>query len=70
MVIHFFNLVTLTLKFDLLLNTFYSRGLYFRVNSREHRDAKIKSSPIISIIMIKEEDMTNRENKVSCINLG
>ena len=28
------------------LSTFYSRGIIFRVNSREYRDAKIKSSPI------------------------
>ena len=49
---------------------FYWRGLYFRVNSREHRDAKIKSSPIISYATIKEEYMTNRENKVSWINIG
>ena len=28
-------------------------------------DAKIKSSPIISYVRIIEEDMTNRENKIS-----
>ena len=44
--------------------------LYFRVNSREHRDAKIKSSPIISNVRNIEEYMTNRENKVSWIHLG
>ena len=49
----------------ILLNTFYSRGLYFRVNSQEYRGVKIKSSPIISYVRIIEEDMTYRENKVS-----
>ena len=43
-----------------LKNTFYSRGLYFPVNSREQRDAKIKSSPIICNVRIIEEDMTSR----------
>ena len=42
----------------------------FRLNSREHRDARIKSSPIISNERNIEEYMTNRENKVSWINLG
>ena len=37
----------ISLCYSVLWNTFYSRGLYFRVNSREHRDVKIKSSPII-----------------------
>ena len=46
-------------------NCMYCKRLYFRVNLREHRDAKIKSSPIISIIRNIEEDMANRENKVS-----
>ena len=36
---------------------FYSLVLYFRVNSRENRAAKI-----ISIIRIIEENMKNREN--------
>ena len=44
---------------------FIREDFIFRVNSREHRHAKIKSSPIISIIRIIKEDMTNRENKVS-----
>ena len=30
----------------LLLNSFYSLGLYFRINSQEHRNTEIKSSPI------------------------
>ena len=42
-----------------------SRVLYFRVNSRERSDAKIKSSPIISDVSIKEQNITYRENKVS-----
>ena len=46
-------------------HTYYSRGLYFRVNSREHTDAKIKSSLIISNVWVTEEDMKIRENKVS-----
>ena len=29
-------------------NFFYSRGLYFRINSQKYRDAKIKCEPIIS----------------------
>ena len=55
-------------KSDLLRITaklFYSGGLYFRVNSREHIDAKIKSSPIICNGRIIEEYMTSRENKVT-----
>ena len=53
----------------ILQNTFCLRGLYFRVNSREHRNAKIKSLPIISNVKNIEEYMKNHENKVSCINL-
>ena len=49
----------------ILLHTFYLRGLYFRVNWREHRDTKIKSSPIISNIRRKEQDRQNFKNKVS-----
>ena len=37
----------------------------FRVNSQEHRDVKIKSSPIICNVRIIEKDMTSHENKVS-----
>ena len=37
----------------------------FRVNSREHTDAKIKSSLIISNVRVIEEDMKIHENKVS-----
>ena len=44
---------------------FIRKGLYFRVNSREHRDAKIKSLPIICNVRIIEEDMTSRKNEVS-----
>ena len=48
----------------------YLRGLYFRVNSRGHHDAKIKSSPIISNIRIIAQDLKIRENKVSWICQG
>ena len=50
--------------------TLYSRILYFRVNSRKHCDAKIKSSPIISNKRIIEQGMANRVNKVSWIYPG
>ena len=64
----FVYLLTLTQRlFWIPQNTFYSGGLYFRVNSRKHGDAKIKPSPIISNERIKEQDTTNRENKVSWI---
>ena len=46
---------------------FFSRGLYFRINSQKHGDANIKSSPIISREWIIEQYMTNRENKVPWI---
>ena len=49
----------------LLHNTFYSRGPYFRVNSREYRDAKIMSSPIIIYVKNVEENTANHKNKVS-----
>ena len=55
------------IQFLITVKHVYSRGLYFRVISREHRDAKIKSSPIISNIMTIEEDMKKRENKISCL---
>ena len=48
----------------ILYNTFHSRGLYFRVNSRETSDAKIKSWLIISYVGIIEQEMTNRKSKV------
>ena len=43
----------------------YSLGLYFCLNSRERRDTKIKSSPIISNVRIIEDYMTNCKNTVS-----
>ena len=38
---------TLYETFENYVENFNLRGLYFRVNSREHIDAKINSSPII-----------------------
>ena len=52
------------------VNTFYSRRLNFRINSREHRDAKIKSLPIISNVSVIEQDLTNCENVVSWKHAG
>ena len=46
---------------QLLWNTFYSRWLYLRVNSREHRDAKIKSSPIICNVRIRRRSDESRK---------
>ena len=37
--------------------------VYFRVNSRENRNANIKSSPIIPYVRIIEEDMSNHKTK-------
>ena len=63
----------------ILLNTFYSCGLYFLVNSREHIDTKIKSLVIISYVKKKIWKITKikvlwiyagwwpRENKVTRI---
>ena len=50
---------TVTIKHSLFART------CFGVTSQEHGDAKIKSSPIISNERIKEQDMINRENKIS-----
>ena len=47
---------------------FIREDFIFRVNSRQYRDAKIKSSPIISNVMIIEENMACRKNDVSRIN--
>ena len=48
---------------QLLYNTSYSWGLYFRVNSQVHREVKIKSSPIIYCLMIIEQERSYREKR-------
>ena len=47
---------------SILKNTFYSRGPNFRVNSRGLKDAKIKSSRIIS--HVKTKTVTSRKESL------
>ena len=50
------------------LNTFYSRGLYFRVNSRDQWHPKKSPRQYFSCKYYIVQEMKNRENKVSWIN--